>query len=341
MNVDSRQKVVILRALREAEGSMGSAAIAEAILPFGFEASPRTIRLYLQELEGEGLVAQAKRGRSGGRTITAKGIKEIKDSSVVDRIGFTASKVDTLSWRMDFNSRTRQGRVVLNSTLIKASDLDRALDEMIPVFEAGLGMGEYIALAREGETLGELEVPEGRVAIGSVCGVTLNGVFLNERIPVVSTFGGVLEMQDGEPVRFTDVIYYNGTSLDPLEVFIKGGLTSVRETARSGYGRIGASFRDVPTTALEQARKLSAKLDEMGLGGVLLLGKPNKPVLDFPVHEGRTGIVVAGGLNPASTLEEAGIENENFALSTLYEFDRLIHYKDVQARAQSGDLIAK
>jgi repressor of nif and glnA expression len=228
--------------------------------------------------------------------------------------------------------------VVLNVTLIRASDINRALDEMIPVFDAGLGMGHWLALAREGEMLGELEVPQGRMAIGTICGVTLNGALLSERIPVESSFGGVLEMRDGAPARFTDVIYYNGTSLDPLEVFIKGRLTSVRETVGTGHGRIGASFRDVPTSALPQVRQMLGRLDRMGLGGVLLLGKPNKPVLEFPVPEGRTGLVVAGGLNPAAALEEAGIENENFALSALYEFERLIHFREVRERVERGNL---
>lgn len=337
-NDPRKVKVAILRVLREAEETVGSADIAEAIRVYGFESSPRTIRLYLQEMETEGLVAKARRGRNGGRSLTLKGMEEIKDALVTDRVGFTAARVDTFTWQMNFEPATGHGRIVLNLSVIRAEDLSRALDEMLPIFEANLGMGHYLALAREGETLGDFRVPEGRIAIGTVCSVTLNGALLSERVPAVSRFGGVLELQGGEPVRFTDVIYYDGTSLDPLEVFIKSGLTSVREAARTGNGRIGASFREIPTTAVAQATQLFRRLERMGLGGVILMGKPGKSLLDFPVPEGRTGLIVRGGLNPAAALQEAGIETRNSALSTLYEFSRLIHFREVRERLRHGDL---
>jgi HTH-type transcriptional regulator, global nitrogen regulator NrpRI len=336
--IDQRLKVAILRVIRDAEGPSGSSHIAKAIRVLGFECSPRTIRLYLQEMQKEGLVAGAKRGRNGGRRITVKGIEEIKDAFVIDRVGFTAARVDTLTWQMDFNPRMGQGRIVLNITTVEADRIEEVLDEMLPVFESGLSMGNYLALAMPGDRLGEFEVPEDRIAIGTVCSVTINGALLAERIPTVSRFGGVLEMDNGQPSRFTDVIYYDGTSLDPLEVFIKAGLTSVRETVKTGHGRIGASFREVPTTALGQVTQTLRRLDTMGLGGTLLVGHPDKPVLEFPVHEGRTGIIIKGGLNPAAALEEAGIANRNDALSTLYPFERLIHYKEVRERLRSGDL---
>jgi repressor of nif and glnA expression len=59
----------------------------------------------------------------------------------------------------------------------------------------------------------------------------------------------------------------------------------VRQAAATGNGRIGASFREVPTTALGHVAQLLRRLRRMGLGDDLLLGKPNKPLLDFPVHE--------------------------------------------------------
>ena len=60
-----------------------------------------------------------------------------------------------------------------------------------------------------------------------------------------------------------------------------------------------------------------------------LRGSSNQPLLGFPVHEGRTGLVIAGGLNPVAAVEEAGIETENFALSQLFEFERLTHYSEM------------
>ena len=336
--ISPKQKVAILRILRDAESSVGSATIAKEMQAYGFDFSDRTVRLYLQEMEQSGLVAEAKRGRNGGRTITPLGINEIKDALVMDRVGFTAAKVDTLAWQITYNLGSGSGRIVLNMTTVGESYLASAVNEMVPVFEAGLGMGDYVALARAGDRLGDFQVPPGKVGIGTVCSVTLNGVLLNARIPTVSRFGGVLEVHEGRPSRFTDVIYYDGTSLDPLEIFIKGGLTSVREAARIAHGRIGASFREVPTAALREVERIHRRLERAGLGGILMLGKPNQPLLEFPVHEGRTGMLVNGGLNPAAAIEEAGIPTTNFALCTLFEFERLIHYSEL--KAQVGKVIS-
>ena len=331
MEIDAQHKVAILRALRDSTGTTGSREIAQYLRHDGITLSPRTVRLYLEIMEREGLVGRAKRGRKGGRALTSRGMDEIKDSLVVRRLGFTAARVDSLAWQMTFDLKTRKGLIVLNITTFDAGRTRQALAEMVPVFEARLGMGSHVLKAREGESIGGFVVPEGRMAIGTVCSVTINGIFLKAGIPTTSRFGGVLEIHDGRPLRFTDMIYYDGTSLDPLEIFIKGGLTSVSRAASSGNGRIGAGFREVPTAALDAVEKIRRDLRTIGLDGILIIGRPNQPLLDIPVHDGRTGVIVAGGLNPASAIEEAGIPTENSALSCLYEFENLVHFSELKS----------
>ena len=325
----SKQKIAILRALSTAEEPIGSAAIAERIQAAGYELSSRTIRLYLEDMEKDGLVEEAKRGRNGGRCITAKGIEEIRDAMVVERVGLTASRVDYLSSQMTFNPATGKGLVLVNVTVTDEDCLERAVEVMRPVFQANLGMGDRVALAHEGERIGTVIVPPNKMAIATVCSVTLHGILLGSRIPMLARFGGVLEVNDRFPIRFTDMIHYAGTSLDPLEIFIKAGLLGVRETARTGRGRIGASFREIPTNTLEEAERLFRRLDKLGLGGILMVGRPNQPVLDFPVDEGRTGIIVAGGLNPAAALQEAAVPNENHALSSLLDYEKMQPFTDL------------
>ena len=331
--VDPKKKIFMLRVLRDAEGPVSSQEIARAMEANGFDLSPRTVRVHLRQLEELGLVEGATRGRSGGRRISAKGIEEIADAGALERLGFTAAKVDRFAWEMDFSTSRHKGRVVLNVTLIDAANLPHACREMTAVFRAGLGMGERLALVPEGERIGNTVVPPRKVAIGTVCSVTVNGVLLNRRVSALSRFGAVLEMRDGEPSRFTDVITYEGSTLDPLEIFIKAGLTDVHSAAVTGNGRIGVSFREIPTEALDELEKVRGELDDIGLGGILLIGKPNQPLLDFPVHEGRTGFVVIGGLNPAAAVYEAGIATSNAALSTLYEYENMLDYHDLQRRA--------
>ena len=333
-HIDEKIKMAILRCLRDANSAVGSQQIARSLEGYGFTPSARTIRMYLTEMESEGLVERARRGRNGGRSITPRGITEIEDSMISDRVGFTAARVDTLSWEMDFDLSARKGRVVLNLTVLPAAFLGRAVSAMIGVLSSGFGMGQYVALFPAESRVGDTTIPPGNVGIGTMCSITVNGVLLSHRIPTVSRFGGVLEIRNKEPERFTDVIYYEGTSLDPLEIFIKAGLTDVRGAMMRNVGRIGASFREVPSVALERVLQIRDALDQAGMGGILRIGKPNQPLLGFPVPDGRTGMIVTGGLNPASVLEEEGIRTVNRAFSTLFDFDAMIHVRNLEDAAR-------
>jgi repressor of nif and glnA expression len=49
--------------------------------------------------------------------------------------------------------------------------------------------------------------------------------------------------------------------------------------------------------------------------------------MEVPVGRGRTGIVVAGGLNPVAAAEEAGIATELKAMVTLADFGDLAAFE--------------
>jgi len=122
------------------------------------------------------------------------------------------------------------------------------------------------------------------------------------------------------------LISYEGLTLDPLELFIKSKMTSVRQAALSGNGAIGVVFCEMPAVALSAARNVFDQLELIGLGGVLLVGKAGQSLLDVPVQAGRVGIVIAGGLNPISALEEIGLDTQNYALNSLGTFGQLKSY---------------
>ncbi len=89
-------------------------------------------------------------------------------------------------------------------------------------------------------------VPSGKIGLATVCGVVINGVLLKSGIPIESRFGEVLEVKDRKPRRFVAIINYAGTSLDPSEQYIRAGMTSVGEAAKTGGGKILANFREIP-----------------------------------------------------------------------------------------------
>ncbi|MCG3198360.1 MAG: hypothetical protein GHCLOJNM_02859 [bacterium] len=333
----SRQRVAILRILQDAHEPIGSGRIAEEMKIQGYDLSDRTIRFHLLELEKEGLVSEGRRGRDGGRTLTYQGSEEVRNSLVQERVGFIATRVEAMASQVTLSPETRQGLVVVNVGLIDRTHLTSAMREMIPVYRTGLGMGQYGALVKPGEKVGGVSIPPGKVGVATVSSVTINGVLLGSRIPTWSIFGGVLEISEKEPVRFTDVIHYNGTSLDPLQVFIRGKLTNVRRAARTGTGRIGASFREFPTTAYHEVERLIGLLAGMGLDGCHQIGKPNQAFLGFGVHEGMTGLLVKGGMNPLAAVEEAGIPVLIHPLCAMAFFETLVHYEEMAHQSSRED----
>ncbi|MDY6935156.1 MAG: NrpR regulatory domain-containing protein [Spirochaetota bacterium] len=327
MSKSSEQKIInILKILQNNNKPACSIIISRQMLELGFDLSERTIRYYLQKMDYQGLTENlGKRGR----IITPKGINELKSAFVFEKVGFIASKIDFLTYQMDFSLQKLKGTIIINLTTFNKQFFNKAFKQIESVFQAGLGMGKFLTISHPGDTIGNIIIDEDRVAIGTVCSVTINGIFLKEGINISSRFGGVLEISKGHPLRFTDIINYNGTSIDPLEIFIKGGMTSIREIISTGSGKIGASFREFPSIAMPKVEKIKKRLDDIGLGGILLIGKPGQPLLDIPVPDGRVGMIVAGGLNPIAAVEESGIPTENEALKTIYDFNEMKLYTKV------------
>ena len=66
------------------------------------------------------------------------------------------------------------------------------------------------------------------------------------------------------------------------------------------------------------------RMKRLGLGGIMLFGRPGQPLLEIPVAPGRVGVVVVGGLNPlARGGKRAGIPTQNKAMGTLMPFEEL------------------
>lgn len=180
-----------------------------------------------------------------------------------------------------------------------------------------------------GERIGDVLIPDGAIGLGTVCSVTINGIFLKAGIPVTSRFGGVVETENGSSTRFISLISYEGSSLDPLEIFIRSKMTDVLGAVKNHNGRILASFREIPVVCIDEAKRLAQVMAGCGIGGILLIGNPNKPLLEVPVGMDKVGVVIVGGLNPVAAIEESGMPTESRAMSTLYKYSKLKSFKDI------------
>ena len=315
----------ILTVLDRQSEIIGSKEISKQLKLHGVDLTERTIRYHLKIMDAKGLT---KVFGKEGRKITKKGREELAQSHVSEKVGFIINRIETLSYMTSFDTDKQEGDIILNVSFIHEKDLKDALKIMKPVYKSPYVMSGMLVIAREGEQIGDIIVPEGKIGLGTVCSVTINGIFLKSGIPLVSKFGGVLKTEGSEPSRFTALISYEGSSLDPLEIFIRSNMTDVLGAVKHGAGRILASFREVPVVCVAEANMLAKKIAEIGIGGILVIGNPNQPLLEMPVGVDKAGIVIVGGLNPVAALEEAGISSESKAMSTLYEYSNLMSFKD-------------
>ncbi len=327
-----KRRLAILRVLRQAGVPLGSSKITGRLLAAGHEMSERTVRFYLQALDHDGLTKTM--GRKG-RILTDRGVDELASARIIERVGFLAAKIDQMTYRMSFDLSAGKGTVLINVSIIKQSDLGPAIPLITRVFRAGYAMGRLIAIFTPGQQVGDVLVPHGTIAIGTVCSITVNGVLLANGIPTYSRFGGLLEVRDKKPTRFVEVIDYGGTTLDPLEVFVRSGMTDHAGATETGYGKIGASFREAPAECRETVITLAHQLEAAGLGGFLAIGWPGQSLTGIPVEQGRFGMVIVGGLNPTAILGEKGIRAHLHALAALTEYQTLFPYDELDARVRN------
>jgi repressor of nif and glnA expression len=320
---------LILSLLSEKGEPLGSVQITQLLKDDGLEISERSVRIYLSQLDEEGLtVSNGKKGRR----ITDKGRNELKTALLMNRVGYMSTKIDTMTYKMNFDLALRRGTVVINTAIVGREVLLSRLGNICRVFEQGYAMGSLVSLLRSGDRIGEIQVPQGMVGLCTVCSVTLNGVLLKHGIPTRSIFSGLLELDDGVPTRFSELINYDGSSVDPLQLFIRSRQTDYMGAITNGNGRIGAGFREIPEDSYDLAVSLSEKLEGIGLGAFMKIGRPSRDVFNIPVSEGSCGVVVIGGLNPVAILEETGAEVRHTALSGLMEYNSLFPYKELRAR---------
>jgi repressor of nif and glnA expression len=322
-----RKILTILKVLSGLQKPAGSVVIAKLLKERGVDLSERAIRYHLHLTDERG-TTQLIRERDG-RVITEKGMREIQRALVKDKVGLSISRIEQLAFRTNVNLGNRSGLVPVNISLFAQENFQKAFEIMAPVFEKSLCVSNLIAVASSGQYLGDVLVPEGDTGLATICSIVINGTLLKAGIPMDSRFGGILQMKNNKPIRFTEMIYYNGCSLDPSEIFIKARMTSVGEAVATGNGEVLANFREIPAICHPVAENIIHSLRNAGFNGVLAVGEISKPVCEINVDLNKIGIVLLGGLNPVAAVTEAGITSRNHCMSTVIEFDKLVDYREV------------
>ena len=249
VGADAEGKLIaILKVLSESSEPLGSITIARRLAQDGVFLSERAVRYHLKIADERGFTQP---GGRDGRMITPEGRQEVKEALAPQQLGFVRDKLELLAYLTTFDPEKRTGQLAINTSIMDKDKFKRAVAAMTDAFKAGICVSLLVATAEEGEKLGSVVVPEGKIGLATVCGASINGVLLKAGVPTEFKFGGVLEIKDSKPRRFVAITEYAGTSTDPSEQFIQAKMTSVGQASRTGSGKILGAFRTIPAPARE------------------------------------------------------------------------------------------
>ncbi len=322
-----RKSILILRILNQAQGSVGARIIARRLKDYGVSLSERAVRYHLQFMDQKELTRFV--GRRDGRVITEKGIEELRNARVHDKVGYCISRMEILAYKTTFDARTGKGLLPINVSFFPQETFKDALKAMRTAFEKGYCVSELVAVAPEGGFLGDIHVPWGVVGFATVCSIVLTGMLLKRGIPVESKFGGILQVSDAKPTRFVELIHYSGTSLDPSEAFISARMTAVRNVLQHGEGKILANFSEVAGVCRDGVEDTIELLRGVGMSPLISMGKMGESICQVPVDVNKMGMILLGGLNPVAAAREAGVEETNLPMSTVMDYKDLKRFSSV------------
>ena len=224
------------------------------------------------------------------------------------KVKFLLSKAWNLIYQVDFDLETHSGNVITNVSYVKTEELDDAID----IFEEVMKTGPQYCTSKYFRIVSGKE-PD-KTGIATVCSLTIDGILVKNGVSTTPQYGGILETDSKQP-RFIELTAYSGSSLDPHEIYIAKGLTSVSDAIKDG-GRVLASLREIPYIARPDAIEVLEEVQDAGFS-ILKVGKPSELVYNAKVERYHVGIVAPGGLNPIAALKEHGMDVEPKAVETL------------------------
>ena len=292
MSESEHRMIEILRILNIQEKPIGSKVIADELKNKGYNLGERAVRYHMQILDEKGYTE--RKGYSG-RVITELGRIKLEKGLIYDQVDFTFSKFEERIYLTDFDYNKKEGNVIVNTSNILDN---KAFDIIKEVFKAGVCVSPLINAKKT-----EIHGKKGYV-MKTICGTTIDGVFLKNGIPSIPQYGGLVEIEDYQPTKFSELISYKKTSITPLDAFIAKDMTSVLEVVEHGTGTIPANFRIIPENSIEKAKDIIKKLENVGIGGVLEVGEVSENILGIPVPEGMAGVTIIGGITPFCAAQE-------------------------------------
>jgi HTH-type transcriptional regulator, global nitrogen regulator NrpRI len=315
-SIETQRKIIeILRILDASDDPIGARTIAASLSQRGYPIGERAVRHYLVLLDYKGFTIKIG---NAGRIITEKGLNELNEAIVGDRVGFLITKIEDLVYRTSFDLKQRNGDVIINVAIIDKDDFDRALETAAETIDNGYTVSPFVRIVEEGEKLGAVFVPYGSFGFVTMCSMTINGMLIKHGIPSTIKYGGLLKIKDRVPSEYTDLISYQGTSLDPIQVFTARQMTSILAAVRRGDGTVLANVQTVPSIATERTLKLLQDAKRAGIVG-WIESPLEANFLGVYYEDDVLEINIFAGANPMASLHELDIKAKVYSLASLMD----------------------
>lgn len=321
-NIETQRKLIeILRILDESDEPIGARMIAAGLNKRGYLIGERAVRHYLVLLDYKGFTTKIS---NAGRIITEKGLDELREAVVGDRVGFVITKIEDLIYRTNFDLQQRNGDIIVNVATIDKNDFDRAVETAAQTIDNGYTVSSRVRIVEEGDKIGGVFVPYGSVGLVTMCSMTVDGILIKHGIPSSVRYGGLLSIKSRTPTAYTDLISYQGTSLDPIQIFTTRQMTSILAAAQNGDGTVLANLRTVPGIAAEKTLELLRDAKRAGIVGWIETSlQETAPAVCSENDVKRINIYA--GANPMAALYESGISVKVYSISALMDIKLLNH----------------
>jgi repressor of nif and glnA expression len=217
---------------------------------------------------------------------------------------FVNHNIEDYAIQVTFDPAAGEGKIVYNLSLIKNEDLEFAISILKDAFKTGVSVSGLVRFFKSGEKVADYVIPKGCTGICTMCSITFDGLLIRRGVPINPIGGGVVEIENRTPIRFTHIIMYEYTTIDPLQVLISQKTTSVTNVMRRGSGNILANIREFHMEAEPLVGMVLDELATSSYSGILEVGMPNVALLGVPVSPQYVAIAAIGGTNPMAAIRE-------------------------------------
>jgi global nitrogen regulator NrpRII len=241
---------------------------------------------------------------------------------------FVNHNIEDYAIQVTFDPVAGEGTVVYNLSLIKTEDLDYAISILKDAHKTGVSVSGLVKFFSSGEKVADYIVPQGCTAICTMCSITFDGLLIRRGVPINPIGGGVVEIENRTPIRFTHIILYEHTTIDPLQVLISQKTTSITNVMRRGSGNILANIREFHMEAEPLVGTVLDELSSSSYTGVLEVGMPNVSLLGVPVSPQFVAIAAVGGTNSMAAIREGGRWIQTHAMKGLMDISQMDEIRD-------------